>query len=321
MEYRSLGRTGVQVSALCLGCWMFGDRTGAEEARAIVDAAIEAGINFFDTSNIYGGAPGRSEQILGDAVRASGRRNRLIIATKVFFPTDPDDPNGRGVSRRHILASCEQSLRRLQTDYIDVYQMHHVDRDTPWEEIWQAMETLVQEGKVIYIGSSNFAGWHIAQANEVAKDRHFLGLVSEQCLYNLVQRTVEMEVLPACRSYGMGVIPYSPLGGGLLGGVLQGASEGRRASESVQQRIEEHRSQLEQYESLCADLGEKPADVALAWLLAQPDVTAPIVGPRTAEQFEGNMHAIEIDLSEDALQRLDQIFPGPGGPAPEAFAW
>jgi aryl-alcohol dehydrogenase-like predicted oxidoreductase len=199
--------------------------------------------------------------------------------------------------------------------------MHHVDRDTPWDEIWQAMDVLVQQGKVLYVGSSNFAGWHIAQANEVAKARHSLGLVSEQSLYNLATRTVELEVLPACQADGVGVLPWSPLAGGLLGGILRKAREGRSASEQVLRRLDQHRSQVEEYEAFSDELGERPSEVALAWLLRQPAVTAPIVGPRTLEQFEQSLRALDIDLDDKALDRLDQIWPGPGGPAPEAYAW
>jgi aryl-alcohol dehydrogenase-like predicted oxidoreductase len=229
--------------------------------------------------------------------------------------------NDRGLSAYHIRKACEDSLRRLQTDHIDLYQMHHVDRGTPWEEIWQAMEQLVREGKVLYVGSSNFAGWHIAQANEAAKARHFMGLVSEQSLYNLNARMIELEVIPACHAYGLGVIPWSPLGGGLLGGALQKASEGRRSNERMQKTVEENRPKLEAYENFCRDMGEQPADVALAWLLHNPDVTAPIIGPRTMEQFENSLRAVEITLSDEQMKRLDEIWPGPGGPAPEAYAW
>ena len=232
-----------------------------------------------------------------------------------------DWPNESRLSALHVRRACDDSLRRLQTDHIDLYQMHHVDRETPWEEIWQAMGNLVQQGKVLYVGSSNFAGWHIARANETANGRNLLGLASEQCLYNLNERTSELEVLPACQGYGMGVIPWSPLAGGLLGGVLQKIAEGRRASKDVQREIERKRDTLEAYEKLCADLGEQPADVALAWLLANPAVTAPIIGPRTLQQLDGALRALELDLDEATMRRLDQLFPGPGGPAPEAYAW
>jgi aryl-alcohol dehydrogenase-like predicted oxidoreductase len=232
-----------------------------------------------------------------------------------------DWPNESRLSAAHIRRACDESLRRLQTDHIDLYQFHHVDREAPWEEIWQAIEVLVQAGKVLYAGSSNFAGWHIAEANEAARARHFLGLVSEQCKYNLLVRSVELEVLPSCERYGLGVIPYSPLAGGILGGALQKASEGRRSSEEAQAHIERLRPQLEAWEASCAEMGEHPADVALAWLLHNPVVTAPIIGPRNVEQLDGTLRALEIELSDEVLAKLDEIFPGPGGPAPEAWAW
>jgi aryl-alcohol dehydrogenase-like predicted oxidoreductase len=209
----------------------------------------------------------------------------------------------------------------LRTDHIDLYQMHHVDRETPWEEIWQAMEQLHHQGKIIYVGSSNFAGWHIAQAQEIAKNRHFMGLISEQSLYNLAERTVELEVIPACQSYGVGLIPWSPLARGLLAGASPPPSQGRRASEDVQSEAVQHRTRLESYEKLCRKLSEQPADVSLAWLLHQKGVTSPIIGPRTLEQLNGSMRALDIALSPETLTELDQIFPGPGNPAPEAYAW
>ena len=253
--------------------------------------------------------------------------------------------NDQGLSAYHIRNGCEASLRRLQTDHFDLYQMHHIDRGTPhpksnldyldgdlsnltfplhvkpgssWEEIWQAMEHLVMNGKIIYTGSSNFAAWNIAQANERAGARHMLGLVSEQSLYNLTARMVELEVVPACRAYGMGLIPWSPLAGGLLAGSLGKVKDGRRSSlKPDATRL----AQLEAFEALCGELGESPANVALAWLLHNPVVTAPIIGPRTLEQLDSAAHAAEIDLSADVLGRLDGIFPGPGDQAPEAYAW
>lgn len=315
-----LGRTGLTVSRICLGTMNFGPRTPEDEAHRIMDRAIDDGINFFDTANVYG-ARGATEAIIGRWFsKGGGRRDKVVLATKVYNPMG-DWPNERGLSALHIRRACEDSLRRLQTDHIDLYQMHHVDRSARWEEIWQAMELLVLQGKVIYVGSSNFAGWHLAAAQEAARARHFLGLVSEQSLYNLAERMVELEVLPACQHYGLGVIPWSPLAGGLLGGVLAGASSGRRASETVQARLEKRRGAVEAYEKLCGELGAEPGEVALAWLLAQPAVTAPIVGPRTMEQLEAAERALEVVLEADVLARLDEIWPGPGGPAPEAYAW
>jgi aryl-alcohol dehydrogenase-like predicted oxidoreductase len=264
---------------------------------------------------------GITEQIIGRWLAQGGsRRDKIVLATKVYNKMG-EWPNERGLSAFHIRRACEESLRRLQTDHIDLYQMHHVERSSPWEEIWQAMEMLVQQGKVLYVGSSNFAGWHIAQAQCAAAQRGFMGLVSEQSVYNLNDRMIELEVIPACRSYGLGLIPYSPLAGGLLGGALEKEAKGRRSSDHMQKTIEKHRDQLKQYEALCKETGEKPADVALAWLLCNPVVTAPIIGPRTSEQLEGALHALEIMLNDDVLSRLNQIWPGPGGEAPEAYAW
>ena len=288
-----------------------------------MDRALELGINFFDTANVYGWKLGEgvTEQIIGRwFAQGGGRREKIVLATKVYNHMG-EWPNERGLSAYHIRKAAEDSLRRLQTDHIDLYQMHHVERSTPWEEIWQAMEQLVREGKVLYVGSSNFAGWHIAKAQAQAEKRNFMGLVSEQSLYNLNARMIELEVIPTCEDYGLGVIPWSPLAGGLLGGVLQKISEGRRASERMQESIEKHRPQLEAYESFCKDMGENPADVALAWLLHNPVVTAPIIGPRTLEQLNGSTRALEIKLSDETLTKLDEIWPGPGGAAPEAYAW
>lgn len=323
MHYTQLGRTGLKVSRLCLGTMNFGPETSEPDSFRIMDRALEHGINFFDTANVYGRKLGEgvTEQIIGRWLEGDkSRRDRIVLATKVYGKMG-EGVNDRGLSAYHIRKACEASLRRLKTDHIDLYQMHHVDRSTPWEEIWQAMEWLVAQGMVLYVGSSNFAGWQIAQANEAAKARHCMGLVSEQSVYHLNARMIELEVIPACRAYGLGLIPWSPLGGGLLGGVLQEVSQGRRAGEAIQNRIERHRSQLEAYEALCRELGEKPADVALAWLLSNPAVTAPIIGPRTLEQLDGSLRALEIRLDEAILKRLDEIWPGPGGEAPEAYAW
>jgi len=323
MQYTHLGRTGLLVSRLCLGTMNFGPLTTEEDSFASMDRALELGINFFPTADFHGWKKGEgwTEQILGRwFAQGGGRREKVVLATKVYSVMG-DWPNESKLSAYHIRRACEESLRRMRTDHIDLYQMHHVDRDTPWEEIWQAMEQLVREGKVLYVGSSNFAGWHIAQAQCEAQRRHFMGLVSEQSLYNLNARMVELEVIPACQHYGLGVIPWSPLAGGLLGGALQKIEAGRRASPQLQKEIEAHRPQLLAYEALCAALGEEPANVALAWLLHNPAITGPIVGPRTLAQLDGSLRALELKLDEETLVRLDEIFPGPGGPAPEAYAW
>jgi aryl-alcohol dehydrogenase-like predicted oxidoreductase len=323
MQYKHLGRTGLKVSRLCLGTMNFGPLTAEADSFRIMDRALEEGINFFDTANVYGWKTGEgvTEQIVGRWFgQGGGRREKVVIATKVFGNMG-DWPNQERLSALNIRQACEGSLRRMQTDHIDLYQMHHVDRETPWEEIWQAMEVLVQQGKVIYVGSSNFAAWDIAQANSMAKARNFLGLVSEQSLYNLSARMIELEVIPACRAFGLGIIPWSPLAGGMLGGALQKAKEGRRAEERRQKDIEKRRPQLEAWEKFCGELGEQPADVALAWLLANPDVTGPIIGPRTMDQLTGALHALEIKLDEGTMKKMDDIWPGPGGEAPKAYAW
>jgi aryl-alcohol dehydrogenase-like predicted oxidoreductase len=322
MQYTNLGRTALKVSRLCLGTMNFGPLTPEPDSYAIMDRALELGINFFDTANVYGWKRGEgvTEQIVGRwFAQGDRRREKTVIATKVYGDMG-DWPNESRLSALHIRRACEDSLRRLQTDYIDLYQMHHVHRDAPWDEIWQAMELLVQQGKVLYIGSSNFAGWHIAQANEAAKQRHFLGLVSEQSKYHLMERAIEMEVIPVCEHYGLGIIPWSPLAGGLLGGVLQKITEGRRNSEHVQKAVDENRPKLEAWEGLCRDLGEKPADVALAWMLQNPVITAPIIGPRTMEQLDGSLRALELKISDETNAKLNEIFPG-HKTAPEDYAW
>jgi aryl-alcohol dehydrogenase-like predicted oxidoreductase len=323
MEHTNLGRTGLKVSRLCLGTMNFGPLTEEEDSHAIMDKALEVGINFFDTANVYGWRTGEgiTEKIVGRwLAQGGGRREQIVLATKVYGRMG-EGPNDRRLSAYHIRRACEESLRRLQTDHIDLYQMHHIDRETPWEEIWQAMEQLVREGKVLYVGSSNFAGWHIAQAQCAARERGLMGLVSEQSLYNLNDRMIELEVVPACRHYGLGLIPYSPLGGGLLAGALQKESEGRRASENIQKEIQKHQSQLRSYEAFCREIREEPANVALAWSLHNPVVTAPIIGPRTMEQLTSSLKALETTLTDQHVMRLNEIWPGPGGEAPEVYAW
>ncbi|MFI7618420.1 aldo/keto reductase [Nonomuraea terrae] len=326
MDYVNLGRSGLLVSPLCLGTMNFGPRTSEEDSFAIMDRAHELGLNFFDTANTYGGKKGEgvTESIIGRwFAQGGGRRERTVIATKLYGDMG-DWPNERRLSALNIRRACDASLKRLRTDYIDVYQAHHVDRNTPFEEFWEAMEVLRQQGKILYVGSSNFAGWHLAKAQESAARRRFMGLVSEQSHYNLLTRAVEMEVLPACEDYGIGVIPWSPLAGGLLSGVLRkldsGADTGRSVADHMVKQLEKHRDKIEQYEKLCDELGQHPADVALAWLLKQRAVTAPIIGPRTMEQLENSLRALEIDLDDAALARLDEIFPG-HRTAPEDYAW
>jgi aryl-alcohol dehydrogenase-like predicted oxidoreductase len=335
MEYIHLGRSGLSVSRLCLGTMNFGPLTPPAEAHAIMDHAHEIGINFFDTANRYGGVqsppgqlaqdeqshPGWTEEIIGEWFAGGGaRRERTVLATKLYGAMG-DWPNEGKLSALNIRRSCDASLRRLRTDYIDLYQMHHIDRDTPWDEIWQAMEVLVTQGKILYVGSSNFAGWHIVQANDTAAARGFFGLVSEQSIYNLLTREIELEVLPAAIEYGVGVIPWSPLDGGLLGGVVKKQRDGRRRlAGRAKEKLEQHREQIETYEELCDKLGEEPANVALAWLLHQEGVTGPIIGPRTLAQLDDAQRAVSLSLDDDVLNQLDDLFPG-YRPAPEEYAW
>jgi aryl-alcohol dehydrogenase-like predicted oxidoreductase len=330
MEYTQLGRSGLSVSRLCLGTMNFGPETSEADSHSIMDRAHEHGINFFDTANVYGWQQGEgiTEQIIGQwFASGGGRRERTVIATKLYGSMG-DWPNETKLSALNIRRACDDSLRRLQTDHIDLYQMHHVDRDTPWDEIWEAMSVLRQQGKIIYCGSSNFAGWHLAQGQEAARRRGFAGLVSEQSIYNLLTRWVELEVLPAARSYGLGLIPWSPLHGGLLAGVLRKQREGggsRSSSGRAADALEANRERIGAYEKLCADLGEDAANVGLAWLLHQEGVTAPIVGPRTAEHLDSSLRATGITLDAEVLAKLDELFPPPGPngarPAPEAYAW
>jgi aryl-alcohol dehydrogenase-like predicted oxidoreductase len=323
MEYTHVGHLGLVVSRLCLGTMNFGPHASEADSHTIMDTAVAYGINFFDTANVYGRhlGVGATEEIIGRWFdKGEGRRDSVVLATKVYG-TMGDLPNESRLSKLAIIRQCEESLRRLRTDRIDLYQMQHVDRDAWWDEIWEAFDQLKRQGKIMYVGSSNFAGWHIARSNEIASWRHSLGLATEQSVYNLLQRTIELEVIPAVSEYGMGLIPYSPLAGGVLAGALEKVTEGRRSQDYMLAEIEARRPQLERWEALCHELGERPADVALAWLLHQRAVTAPIIGPRTEEQLLGSMRALHIRLSEDVLGALDLIFPSVGGPAPEAYAW
>ncbi|TDF95935.1 aldo/keto reductase [Paenibacillus piri] len=326
MEYSYLGKSGLKVSRLCLGTMNFGVDTDEKEAYRIMDAALDAGVTFFDTANVYGGVGGRgkTEEIIGRWFsQGGGRREKVVLATKVYGDMeDPNDgPNApRGLSAYKIRRHLDASLKRLQTDHIELYQMHHVDRNVSWEELWGVFEAQVNEGKIGYIGSSNFAGRDLVKAQYEAKPRHFLGLVSEQHKYSLLCRLPELEVLPAAEEHGIGVIAWSPLDGGLLGGNALNPAQGSRSARN-QQRAENHRQQLESFGKLCKELGESEANVALAWTLVHPAMTAPIIGPRTLEQFQNTLRVVDIKLDEAVLQRLDEIFPGPGGDAPKAYAW
>ncbi|MEV6819906.1 aldo/keto reductase [Nocardiopsis dassonvillei] len=326
MNYTRLGRTALRVSPLCLGTLNLGVRTSKAEAFALLDQALDSGINFVDTANHYGWQRyrGFTEELLGEWMAQGGeRRERIVLSTKVFNAMS-DRPNDQGLSARHIIASCEDSLRRMGTDHIDLFQMHHVDRSAPWDEVWQAMEVLTHQGKIRYTGSSNFAGWHLVSAQEAARRRNFLGIVSEQCVYNLVRRHAELELIPAAREYGIGVLVWSPLHGGLLGGAIRKLAEGTAAKAAqgrAQVAMPAHGHQVAEYEKLCADFGLDPAEVALSWVISRPGVTSTTIGPRTAAHLEGAVRALDHSLSEELLDRLESLFPpiGGGGPAPEAW--
>jgi aryl-alcohol dehydrogenase-like predicted oxidoreductase len=336
MRYTQLGRTGLKVSRLVLGTMNFGDEADEKTSHSLMDAALDAGVNFFDTADIYGtdDEKGATERILGSwFAQGGGRRDKVVLATKVYGNMTNDGtpwnrqswPNHDRLSALNIRRAVDASLKRLRTDHIDLYQFHHVDRATPFEEIWQAIDVLIQQGKILYAGSSNFPGYKIAQANETAARHGRVGLVSEQCLYNLFERRAEMDVIPAAREYGLGVVAWSPLHQGLLGGALRKQREGTgsrtnvgRSGRGLADPVV--RARVEAYEKVVAEHGMEPGEVALAWLLGRPGVTGPIVGPRTAEQLDSALRAVELDLPDGLSAALDEIFPGPG-PAPEAFAW
>lgn len=321
MQYTRLGRAGAKVSRLALGTMNFGPVIDEDASRGILDRAVEAGVDFIDTADVYGGGRwgdhnGQSEEILGRWMQDRGNRDDLVVATKVFGVMG-DRPNNRGLSAIHIRAAVDASLRRLGTDRIDLYQMHHIDREVPIDEVLSAFATLREQGKIIYLGSSNFAGWHIARMHEIAAASGYPAPVTEQSLYNLAQRTVELEVAPAATEYGMGLLPWSPLAGGQLGGVLAKSDRSRSSLDALGDR----RPTIQRYEDFCRELGISPGVVALAWLLHQPSVTAPVVGPRTIDQLDSAIEALDVTLDAETLAELDRIWPGPGGTAPEAYAW
>ncbi len=313
MEYRNLGRTGVKVSQLCLGTMMFGRRTSEAESIPIIERALDEGINFVDTANAY--AAGESERIVGKALAQGGRRRRTILATKVFLPENDEDPNARGLSRRHLIEGCEASLKRLQTDWIDLYQLHRAQAEIPIDETLRALDDLIRAGKVRYIGTSMFPAWKIVESLWAAKEFALNRFVCEQPAYNLLDRTAERELLPAARSFGLAVIPWGPLCGGLLTGKY------RREDQSAQGRWQGGKDNfgraitpkafdvIEALIGLAAEKGCSPSQLALAWNAAQPGVTAPIIGPRTMEQLVDNLAAAKVSLAREDLERLDAAAP------------
>jgi aryl-alcohol dehydrogenase-like predicted oxidoreductase len=326
VKFSPLGRSGLQVSKLCLGTMNFGVDTDENESFRIMDAALDAGINFFDTANIYGWGKnaGRTEEIIGKwFAQGGGRREKVVIATKFYgeMHGEFDGPNDKGgLSAYKLRRHLEGSLKRLQTDHIELYQMHHVDRNVSWDELWEAFSVVIHQGKIGYVGSSNFAGRDLVKAQYEAKSNRMLGLVSEQHKYSLLCRLPELEVLPAAEELGIGVIAWSPLDGGLLSGNALKPIEGSKRANNPE-RTQKHREQLLAFEALCRDLGENEANVALAWTLVQPSMTAPIIGPRTLDQLQTALRVVDITFDESTLKRIDEIFPGPGGSAPKAYAW
>jgi len=321
MKYTTLGRSRVEVSSVCLGTMNMGRHLDDAASHELLDRALELGVNYFDTANRYG-TPDRkhaSEEILGSWFAGDpSRRDRVVLATKVFEPLS-DRPNDGGLSALHIRRACEDSLRRLQTDHIDIYQMHHIDRRAPWDEIWEAMDLLRTQGKIVYVGSSNFAGWNLADAQHEARRRNSLGLITEQSVYSLANRAIEQEVLPAARAFGVGVVAWSPLAQGLLAGTADAA--GRRASDPAHtERLRRHADALAGTAAIADELGTDMATVALAWVAAQPGVAAPIIGPRTIEQLERGAASVDLTLDAALLARLDALWPSPGE-APWSYAW
>ena len=314
MEYRPLGRTGVKVSELCLGCMTFGNTTEPEDSYAIVDRAIDAGINFLDTANVY--SRGRSEEVTGEALKRNGKRSRIVLATKVNGRMADDDPNAAGTSRRHIIEQCEASLERLQTDYIDLYQIHRPRSDTPIDEVLRALDDLIQSGKVRYIGSSTFGAWQLIESLWVSKELGLNRFICEQPPYNILDRRIERELLPMAQTYGIATIPWSPLGGGLLTGKYRTdymPDEGRylnRESKLWQMRLTPGAFEvIDKLDPIVSEKGCTMAQLSLAWVLGRPGVTSPIIGPRTMEQLEDNLGAIDVPITDDDLAKIDEIVP------------
>ncbi len=316
MEYRSLGRTAVKVSSLCLGCMMFGGRTSPEDYYAIIDRALDAGINFLDTANVY--SRGRSEEVVGEALKRNGKRHRVILATKVHGRMDDDDPNAAGSSRRHIIEQCEASLRRLQTDYIDLYQIHRPRSDTPIDETLRALDDLIRAGKVRYIGTSTFAAWQVMEALWVSKELGLNRFVTEQPPYHILDRRIERELIPMAQTYGIGIIPWSPLAGGLLTGKYtreNPSPEGARYANVednprlAQRKTDELYDVVEGLQPLAQAKGCTLAQLALAWCMHQPGITSPIIGPRTMEQLEDNLGALKVTITDEDRAAIDRLVP------------
>ena len=313
MEYRNLGRTGVKVSPLCLGTMMFGRRTNEDDSIEIIEHALGEGINFIDTANAY--SAGQSELIVGKALAKTGKRTSTVLATKAFFPLDPNEPNGRGLSRRHLMDACDASLERLGTDWIDLYQLHRAQSEIPIDETLRALDDLVRAGKVRYIGTSMFPAWKIVEALWASKEFALNRFVCEQCAFHMLDSTAEREVIPAAQTFGVAVIPWAPLCGGLLSGkytrsdqTAEGRWQGgkdnfhRPVTVAAYDFVEKHVAHAK-------DKGCTPSQLALAWNLSRPGITAPIIGPRTLEQLVDNLGALAVTVDAHDAARIDEAAP------------
>jgi len=317
MEYRSLGRTGVPVSVICLGCMNFGGATPEDESIKIIHHALDNGVNFVDTANVY--SRGISETITGKALK--GRRDKVVLATKVHGKMADDDPLAYGNNRRHIIEQCDASLKRLQTDHIDLYQIHRPQSDMAIDETLRALDDLIRAGKVRYIGTSSFASWQVMESLWVSKELGLNRFVTEQPPYHLLDRGIERELVPMAQTYGIGILPWSPLARGFLSGKYkrgQDVPEGSRfASDSgrtgqIGRRTQQHFTDLaynviDVVEALAQEKGCTPAQVALAWVIRQPGVTSPIVGPRTMAHLEDNLGAVDVEMTDADRARLDEV--------------
>ncbi|HWQ11699.1 MAG TPA: aldo/keto reductase [Roseiflexaceae bacterium] len=313
MDYRLFGRTGVRVSPLCIGAMNFGDATDEAEATRIVDRALDAGVNFIDTANSYNG--GESERILGSILARDGKRARVFLATKAFNPVG-DGPNDRGTSRLHLMRACEDSLRRLRTDHIDLYQMHRADPDTPVEETLAALTDLVRQGKVRYVGCSTHPAWKVMEALMVSELKGFVRYVSEQPPYNLLDRRIENELVPLCQAYGLAIIPWAPMAQGVLAGRYDSAaappadSRAARRGGIYAQRVTQRGVEVgRRFSELAREAGIPPDQLALLWVKDQPGITAPIYGPRTLEQLERVLPVLELRLPDELRARCDELVP------------
>ena len=314
MDYRPLGRTGVKVSPLCLGCMTFGAKTEPEDAYRIVDRALDAGVNFIDTANVY--SRGRSEEVTGEALKRNSQRDKVVLATKVHGVMDDEDPNAQGNSRRHIIEQCEASLRRLQTDHIDLYQIHRPQPDVPIDETLQALDDLIRKGYVRYVGTSTYAAWQLVEALWVAKELGLNRFVCEQPPYNLLDRRIERELLPMAQTYGFATIPWSPLAGGLLTGkynrdtpppVDSRYGDAKEGSPQQKRITEQAFDVIEGLSPLVSAKGCTMSQFALAWCVQQPGVTSPIIGPRTMDQLEDNLKALEVTVTDEDRAKIDDL--------------